>query len=273
VTISRRALLGVGATASVLAGCGEAAVRPVKAKRIHYGPHPQQYADLRRPSGKPVGTLVLLHGGYWMPGYHLDQLDSIATLMTRSGWATWNVEYRPIGTQGRWPDPMTDVALAVDHLLEEDLAARVVLLGHSAGGQLAVWAASRTGRTPGGPPRVRPVGAISLSGVLDLAKAAAAPGSSGPVIAFAGGTPTEVPEHYRLSDPALLTSAVCPVWAVHAEDDTVVPAEQATSYVSHAVAAGGQAELVNVPGDHFTLIDTRAPSFPTIRKLVDRVGA
>ena len=117
---------------------------------------------------------------------------------------------------------------------------------------------------------MRPVGAISLSGVLDLTTAAGSPGSSGPVIAFAGGTPTEVPVHYKLSDPALLSPAACPVWAVHAKDDTVVPGEQATAYVDHAVAAGGQAELVTVPGDHFTLIDTRAPSFPTIKKLVER---
>jgi acetyl esterase/lipase len=273
VTISRRALLGVGATATLLAGCGTAAVRPVTARRIHYGDHPQQYADLRMPVGEPVGTLVLLHGGYWMPGYRLDQLDAIANLLPRSGWATWNVEYRPIGTQGEWPDPMSDVALAVDRLQQEDLAARVVLLGHSAGGQLAVWAASRTERTPGGPPRVRPTGAISLSGVLDLTLAAAAPGSSGPVIAFAGGSPSDVPVHYALSDPARLAPAGCPVWAVHAENDTVVPAEQATSYVERARAAGGQAELVNVPGDHFTLIDPRAPSFPTIRKLLDRARA
>ncbi len=127
-----------------------------------------------------MGTLVLLHGGYWRPGYGLDQLDPMADVMTRAGWATWNVEYRPIGDGGAWPDPMTDVALAVDRLAREDLADRVVLLGHSAGGHLAVWAASRTERTPGGAATVRPVGAISLSGVLDLTLAATAPGSGRP---------------------------------------------------------------------------------------------
>ena len=63
------------------------------------------------------------------------------------------------------------------------------------------------------------------------------------------------------------------MWAVHAADDQVVPLVQATSYVAHARAAGAGAETVTVPGDHFSLIDPQAPSFPTIRKLVTRARA
>ena len=91
--------------------------------------------------------------------------------------------------------------------------------------------------------------------------------------AFAGGSPAEQPEHYALSDPALLVPAACPVWAVRAEDDQVVPPDQATSYVDRAQAAGAPAELVSVPGDHYTLIDPEAPSFPTIRELITEAGA
>ena len=120
---------------------------------------------------------MLLHGGYWMPGYDLDQLDPIADADDPAGWATWNVEYRRTGEGGEWPHPLTDVALAVDRLRARGPRRReVVLLGHSAGGHLAVWAASRTDRTPGGPPQVRPAAAISLAGVLDLTRAASAPG-------------------------------------------------------------------------------------------------
>ena len=256
------------------AGCGSEPPRAAGSRRVRYADdHAHQFADLRLPDGDPVGTLVLLHGGYWRPGYDLTQLDPIAEVMTRAGWATWNVEYRPIGGGGAWPDPMTDVALAVDRLRDEHLASGVVLLGHSAGGQLAVWAASRTEHTPGGAPRVRPTGVVSLSGVLDLTRAAVTPGSSVPVDEFAGGGPDQQPEHFATSDPTLLVPASCPVWAVHAEDDQVVPLVQATSYVAHARAAGAGAETVTVPGDHFSLIDPQAPSFPTIRKLVTRARA
>lgn len=272
LTLSRRALLGSAAAATLAAGCGETsppATRRPGPRRIHYAEdHPDQFADLRLPTGTPHGTVVLLHGGYWQPGYGLDQLDPIATVLTASGWATWNVEYRPIGAGSAYPAPMADVARSVDRLAREDLADTVVTLGHSAGGHLAVWAASRNDATPGGPPLVRPTGAVSLSGVLDLVRAASAPGSGPPVTAFAGGSPTEVPQHYAFSDPALLVPATCPVWAVHAEDDQVVPLEQATSYVSRARAAGGRTEVVTVPGDHFSMIDPRAPSWETIERLV-----
>jgi acetyl esterase/lipase len=270
LALSRRALIGAGAGVA-LVGCGTEPRPKATARRIRYGDdHRHQFADLRLPEGDPTGTLVLLHGGYWMPGYGLDQLEPIASLMTRAGWATWNVEYRPIGEGSSWPDPMTDVALAVDRLGEEHLASGVVLLGHSAGGQLAVWAASRTEQTPGGPPTVRPSGVVSLSGVLDLTRAAYAPGSSDPVVAFAGGSPPQVPTHYALSDPTLLVPSPCPVWAVHADSDQVVPRVQATSYVARARAARGRATVVDVPGDHFTLIDPQAPSFATVKELVGK---
>jgi acetyl esterase/lipase len=276
LTLSRRGLLAtaVGAVGALAVGCGGAPSPAAGAKRVRYGDdHDHQFADLRLPQGDPIATLVLLHGGYWRPGYGLDQLDPIAEVMTHAGWATWNVEYRPVGEGFGFPDPMSDVALAIDRLEQEDLASEVVVLGHSAGGQLAVWAASRTEHTPGGRPRVRPQGVVSLSGVLDLTRAAYAPGSSTPVLQFAGGSPKDVPDHYAVSDPTLLVPASCPVWAVHGADDQVVPLVQATSYVARARAAGAHAETVTVPGDHFSLIDPHAPSFPTIKELVARARA
>jgi acetyl esterase/lipase len=197
-------------------------------------------------------------------------MDPLADRFTDLGYATWNVEYRHTGDHVE--DTLADVAAAVDRLGHDGptrgLDRDVVLLGHSAGGQLAAWAASRTARTPGGAPRVTVRGAVSLSGVLDLTRAAADPRSLSPVIAFLGGTPAEVPEHYAAADPTLLVPASCPVWAVHAAEDQVVSAEQSTRYVAADRAAGGRAKAVTVPGDHFTLIDPTSQAFPTIRKLV-----
>ena len=154
------------------------------------------------------------------------------------------------------------MAAAVDRLATEELPTRVVLLGHSAGGHLAVWAASRTARTPGGPPQVRPSGAISLSGVLDLTRAAGAPGSADPVTAFTGGGPTEQPERYAASDPALLVPATCPVWAVHAEDDQVVPPEQATAYVAARAPPAAPAERCPCRATTSRIIDPEPPRSP-----------
>ena len=224
------------------------------------------------PRQDPRATVVLLHGGYWYAQYGLEQMYPMATELTALGFATWNVEYRRTGDGGGFPNTLSDVAAAVDRLdgagLPDGLADNVVLVGHSAGGHLAVWAASRDDRTPGGEPKVRPRGAISLAGILDLIRAGSTSGSSVPVSAFMGGSPTEAPEDYVLADPARLVPAGCPVWAVHAERDEVVPAEQSTSYVALAKAAGASVRRVVVPGDHVDVIDPDATCFPTIRRLI-----
>jgi acetyl esterase/lipase len=234
--------------------------------------HEAQHADLRLPQRDSRGTVVLLHGGYWQPPYGADLMERLAVRLTALGWATWNVEYRLTGAGGGFPHTLLDVAAAVDHLadpaLPSGLADDVVLLGHSAGGHLAAWAASRSGRTPGGVPTVAPAGAISLSGVLELTRAATAPGSADPVQAFMGGSPSQVPGDYAVADPSLLVPPGCPVWAAHADADAVVPSSQSTGYVEHVTAAGGSAEYVALPGDHVSVIDPDAASFPTLQRLV-----
>jgi acetyl esterase/lipase len=237
-------------------------------KRFHYGTdHGSQFADLRLPAGDPSATIVLLHGGYWLPGYGLDLMNPLAERFTSLGYATWNVEYRLTGEGGGVPATLSDVATAVDRLAGPGLPAGldrlVLLLGHSAGGQLAVWAASRTTGTPGGVARVPLSGAISLSGVLNLTLAASRPESAAPVTGFVGGSPDQVPEKYAVADPTLLVPASCPVWAVQARDDQVVPDEQSSTYLARAAV-----HRVVVPGDHFALIDPGSAAFPTIRNLV-----
>jgi len=286
VNLSRRGLLSASALSGLLVGCGESPTRtapsprppPEAARRIHYGEdHGSQFADLRLPARDPRATVVLLHGGYWYPEYGLEQLYSMAWSLTGLGFATWNVEYRRTRDGGGFPNTFSDVAAAVDRLagdgLPAGLADNVVLVGHSAGGHLAVWAASRNDRTPGGEPKVRPRGAISLAGILDLVRAGSVSGSSVPVGEFMGGSPTDAPEDYALADPARLVPAGCPVWAVHPERDEVVPGEQSTSYVALAKAAGGTVERVVVPGDHVEVIDPDAPCFATIHRLIDKASS
>lgn len=133
---------------------------PVRSYR--YGSeHRCQRADLHLPPGRgPHPVVVAIHGGSWSAGYGKIVMRGLAGPLVRAGHAVWNVEYRRMGggQGGGWPATFLDVAAAVDHLAAipapVDLG-RVTLLGHSAGGQLALWAASRAGcrRASRGPRR------------------------------------------------------------------------------------------------------------------------
>ena len=162
-------------------------------------------------------------------------------------------------------------------------AQRVVGLGHSAGGHLAVWAAGRgrvpSGLTvahmPGGEPRVQFDAVLSQSGVLDLARAQELGLSNGAVQNLLGpqeASGTEGADPYRLADPMRNLPQPVPVYAIHADQDTDVPKELSERYVAAARAAGGTAELLTVPGDHSALIDPGSAAFERIRQLLADIG-
>jgi acetyl esterase/lipase len=239
---------------------------------VTYGDDPSQFADLRQPDKKPSGTVVLLHGGAWQAAYGVTELERLAERLTSLGFITWNVEYRRVGNGGGVPNTLLDVGAAIDRLGGDGLPAgitdRVVLVGHSAGGHLCTWAASRTPATPGGAPLVRARAAISLAGILALTRGGSDPALAETVSSFVGGSPADVPERYAVADPEQLVPASCPVWAVRADNDELVPRNQSASYVASAKAAGGTVAEVVVPADHTSIADPDAPSFPTIEKLL-----
>src|SRR3954462_5422692 len=118
--------------------------------RHRYGDHVDQFADLLLPreTDGPLPVAVLLHAGFWREAYSLDLAEDLARDLARRGWAAWNVEYRRVGevSGGGYPATLEDCALAGHALAALDAPLdleRVVGIGHSAGGQLALWAAAR----------------------------------------------------------------------------------------------------------------------------------
>ena len=164
-----------------------------------YGDDPSQYGVLYGEG--PVA--VLIHGGFWKDQYGLDLMEPLAEDLAARGWAAWNIEYRRLGNGGGVPETLDDVSAAIDLLGDLPVdRSRVVAIGHSAGGHLAAWAATRE------TPKVALTGVVSQAGVLDLARARELRLSDGVVDRFLGAHPTSVAspiERLPLGVPTLLT--------------------------------------------------------------------
>jgi acetyl esterase/lipase len=220
-----------------------------------------------------------VHGGFWRARYDLEHVGHLCADLTRRGYATWSLEYRRVGHEGGgWPGTFEDVARGMDFLRTLansrplDLS-RVVVMGHSAGGHLALWLASRRRLPEGGPlyhpePFI-PRGAVALAGVVDLERAHALRLGDGIVTELLGGSPAQVPERYRLGSPAALTPLGVRQILIHGTEDDTVPFSLASDYRDRAAALGDDARLVTLPGaGHFEVINPLAKEWPQVLEAI-----
>lgn len=250
--------------------------------RIPYGNDALQFGDLRLPKGGgPHPVAVVIHGGCWLSAFaDLQLMAPLSDALTRAGIATWNIEFRSVDSPGGgWPGTLLDVARAVD--LVRELAIlysldleRVVIVGHSAGGHLALWAAARH-RVPeksalftGNPLPVR--GVIGLAGIADLKSyQQESAGCGRPILRLVGGSPNEVPERYEQASPVeLLPLGVRQTLIVGARD-TIVRPQHNKAYAAAAQKSGDEVQLVVVDdAAHFEVIAPNSPAWQTIENAV-----
>jgi acetyl esterase/lipase len=239
------------------------------------------FGDLRVPRGAgrfPVAVIV--HGGCWRSQYDLVHLGSLAAALGDAGIATWSLEFRRIGDAGGgWPGTFDDVAQGADHLrtlareCPLDLE-RVVLVGHSAGGHLALWLAARKKLPAESPIRsANPLavrGVVALAGIADVRGYGSLPGfCNDSVELLLGGSPKKVPERYAQANPFELLPFGVPLRLVHGALDTIVRLEQSQRFVAEARAKGDDARAVVIDAaGHFDLIAPFSPAWPTVEKTV-----
>jgi acetyl esterase/lipase len=228
-----------------------------------YGEHPSQVCELFIPAGDgPHPVAVLVHGGFWRQPYGRELEGGIARDLVARGWAAWNIEYRRLGGDGGWPHTFDDVAAAIDALADHgerlDLG-RVVAIGHSAGGQLAVWAAGRP------EPHVSVTGAVSQAGALDLDELSRLGTSRGVVNLLLGGTPAEVPHRYDATSPARRLPIGVPLLLVHGVRDDDVPEHISREFATAATAAGDACELVVIDDEgHYEHLEPGSRSWKAV---------
>jgi acetyl esterase/lipase len=234
---------------------------PVVTQTVRYGEDPSQLVELSLPSGTPRGVVVVIHGGFWKAAYDLTLGRPLAADLVGRGWVALNIEYRRVGNGGGVPATLDDVRAAIATLDETGLdLSTLVTLGHSAGGHLATWAGHAVDAV---------THVVAQAGVLDLVAADRDGLGGGAVRAFLGhrAGPADV-----AADPRQQLPLGVPVWCVHARDDDTVPFSQSEEYVAAATAAGARAELVEVPGGHFEVIDEATEAWRRIVTVLDGIG-
>lgn len=299
------AALVVSSGLSLLVGCSSAQPQPpatssfdgparldeVTVQRFEYPTREgeadpeQNWADLYIPVGDyGVDTLplaVIIHGGSWESAIGADSFDPLARDLAARGMAVYNIEYRRIGAGGGWPTTFRDIADALDHVVQVDVkfpqitTDDEVVVGHSAGAQLAVWGGTRhllDDDEVGARPAFRPTRVVSIAGPLDAVYAAEH--GDDRIINAIGGAPSKVPERFKMVDPIQNIDPETPVVAIHGTDDTVVSPENSRRYVDAVTKAGGEAELTLLEGEnHVSLVSGDSPAYPQVLDTISRASA
>jgi acetyl esterase/lipase len=257
--------------------------QPQADRVIPYGTEPQQHAELRLPKGDgPHPVVIVIHGGCWQTPWAADHVRALAAALTAEGYATWSLEYRRLGDPGGgWPGTLEDVGRGADALRGVATAhrldlSRVAALGHSAGGQLALWLAARR-RLPKESAlyAAEPVplaGVVSLAGITDLRAGAAGQVCGDAIPALLGAAPDARADRLAQASPIALLPLGVPQRLVCGALDSLVPNELSRRYQAEAARAGDSVALEIVEGaGHFELVDPSGPAWQAVRNAVDTV--
>lgn len=237
---------------------------------IHYGDAAMQFGELRLPvtsNDDPLPLVIIIHGGCWVTAFaDYRFMDNFSAAITELGYATWNIEYRAIGTGGEWPVIFQDVSQAIDYveILAQSYAidtTKVVIIGHSAGGHLALWAASRQ-QIPSSSVLYKS-NPLTVKGVISLAGIANVLGTNScntlandviglPITEYNNNLFSRLNETSPLQMLPTNTSTIL----ISGSDDTIVPPTMGDEYFTNAIAVTDNSSHTILQGfDHFDLID------------------
>lgn len=244
----------------------------------------QNWADVYLPPGEhkagTVPLVILIHGGSWQAQVGADSFVTFSRRLAERGLAVYNVEYRRVGSGGGWPTTFKDVAAALDFVpdvrrsIPEIDTTNAVVVGHSAGGQLAMWAGTRHNLEPGevgAAPKFAPTSVVSLAGPLDMRTAVRL--GDDRIVTALGGQPNQVTDRYTSVDPIQNIDPKVPILAMVGTNDHVVPPILSQNYVNAVKREGGTGTVVLLDGaDHVSIVTPSAPTFPLVVETISRAA-
>jgi acetyl esterase/lipase len=229
---------------------------PVPAdRRLRYGKEPSQFFDLFLPKNRTVlGAAMMIHGGFWRARYDLSHTSHMCAALAAEGIAIANLEYRRVGEPGGgWPGSFEDVLGGFDSVVKE-LGSPTIVLGHSAGGHLALRMAVERS----------PSAAIALAPVADLQMAYELNLSNGAAAEFVGGTPSSEPQRFEAADPMAHPSKVKRT-LLHGTNDDEVPISLSEDFVRARADDPGEIRLIRIEGaNHYDVIDPESASWGVV---------
>ncbi|MDG1908879.1 MAG: alpha/beta hydrolase [Pseudomonadales bacterium] len=242
---------------------------------VPYGAGEHQFAEYWHPGTSEPALVILIHGGCWSNEYGLDHIRALASKLKGSGYAVWSTEYRRVGdVGGGWPGTFEDIADSLnytDKLSNINQHAKFVV-GHSAGGHLALWVAA-AGHLPLESPlgkrmKTQIQGAIGLAPIADLAAYSLGDNSCEVVTEkLMGGSAIDLAERYALGSPSALLPSIDSI-LIHGEGDTIVNISQSQRYA----ASSSRASIIPLKGlGHFDMINPEGPVFDRIIEALVRL--
>lgn len=247
---------------------------------VPYGEAELQIGELRTPltTLDTFPLVIFIHGGCWLSDYNLDHVSAVCADLVEAGYAVWTPEYRRVGDEGGgYPNTFKDIQASVDFartladIYPLDLE-NVVIMGHSAGGHLALWLATQQNLTKNNPlynPNPLSLkGVISLAGITDLvAYDEVGNDCSSAVAQLMDGTSEEMGSRYHKSSPINLLPAKIPIRLIHGDQDNIVPLSQSEVFAKKAKAKGENVTILTIEGGgHFDMVSPHSAAWLVIKK-------
>lgn len=243
----------------VLTNCAKAQVTwtqladldvPAESRSLYYGGDTSiQVVDVYEQRQTTVaGSVMLIHGGCWLSQYDRYYMGHLAQALVDRGYRVYNIGYRRVGDDGGgYPGTFEDVSQAFQFVKRDVMerggdASNIHVVGHSAGGHLALWLAASEGSVG------RVVGLAAISDLSEYARGTGSCQTAAPRLM--GGLPEDVPAAYKASDPMLIAKPRAEIVLISAENDGIVPPSHNDGYkmktnAKHVVLTGvGHFDLV-----------------------------